>query len=361
MPAASNEEVAGLVEDTADLEVTETASTGSKRSRRSQASSSARPSKKSRSCGSGSSNDLARPRGPVMHSTDASTEAQIGGYALEMLSSSYGTRTHAIVVAVRDDLVSFWYFDSSGVVRTCDNESKDRLSLLSNFERVAAIFVALAYCSPEQLGAMPVMAIAPPPDAPFTGTFPLGSLRGCSIKARSADSESEEVWTVTLRDHIYTQYTLVGRRTIVYSGSASNNPDTDVAVKMSLQYNGRTSEVKLIKHARNRGVKNLPEVLGHADLWTLSDGIRKLFGVDYRDRILRMIVTTLYVPLTEQLAKDPHSLKDMVLQIIQCAYSFPLRATPSYEQQLHPQVFTTCGTKHTFCIATSVTATLCIT
>lgn len=105
---------------------------------------------------------------------------------------------------------TIWCFDASGAVRTIVT-SQVRLSpsLLSDFERVAAVFVALAYCSPEQLG---------------TGAF--------------------------------------GRRTTVYSESASNRPDKpedDVAVnpRMSLQHEDRKSEVKFFRHAKKRNVDNL--------------------------------------------------------------------------------------------------------
>lgn len=233
-----------------------------------------------------------------MCTTDISTQAEIGGYALEMLSPSPGTRTHAIIVAVQDDLVSFWHVDSSGVVHTT---SQDWLSPLSDFEWVAAVFVALAYCSPEQLG--------------LAGT----------VKARSQDL----CGNVVLRKHtVYSaaaQSTSFGHRTTVYSGLRSARPDPEpedggvaVKTKTSLQHEDRKSEVK---RSKNHGFDHLPV---HAKPWELSDGTHQQFGdgaLDRCNRVLRVFVTPMYVPLSTQLARNPGSLKTMVSQMIQCTSS----------------------------------------
>lgn len=80
----------GLMEDTADLEVTETLSAGSKRSRPPSASSSGWPSQKRRSCDSELSTQTDQPMlcDPPMCSTDISesTKTQLLSYALQMLS-----------------------------------------------------------------------------------------------------------------------------------------------------------------------------------------------------------------------------------------------------------------------------------
>ncbi|KAI0090123.1 hypothetical protein BDY19DRAFT_992356, partial [Irpex rosettiformis] len=132
---ASYAAVVDLVASTEELDMSETASTGSKRSRGSETASSSRPPKKSKQSGSSS-----QPKESNIAASVLSMEEQIGGYALEMLSSTKGTRLHSIIVGLRDDLVSLWYFDASGVVRTCSPESKEKLSLVYDFERVAAIF-----------------------------------------------------------------------------------------------------------------------------------------------------------------------------------------------------------------------------
>ncbi|KAI0085818.1 hypothetical protein BDY19DRAFT_996482, partial [Irpex rosettiformis] len=168
--------VADLVASTEELDVSETASTGSKRSRGSDTPSSSRPQKKSKSSGSAQarqSKEPKEPKDPNIAPSVLSMEDQIGGYALEMLSSTKGTRVHSIIVGLRDDLLSLWYFDASGVVRTCSSESKEKLSIVYDFERVAAIFVALSYCNLEQCGAAPPDIIEPPASSPFPKSFPL--------------------------------------------------------------------------------------------------------------------------------------------------------------------------------------------
>ncbi|KAI0085841.1 hypothetical protein BDY19DRAFT_1018841 [Irpex rosettiformis] len=274
-------------------------------------------SKRSReSCTSSSESSLAFKRAKLhksKHQSVSSTilylddeiKEQIHSYAVEMLILTGGTRMHCVSVSLRDDLVSLWYFDSAGIVRTCSNESGERLSLIDNFERVAAIFVALAYCTPEQFGAFPTHLIQPPADSPFPKSFPLGSLAGCTIDDA-----------------------LFGRRTTVYKGKVGQCPGHGrvVAVKLAQQIPTRKPEVCMITLAQSHGVEHLPEILKWADIRKLSDGIRSKFGVEYDDRILRVIVTPCYVPLCVQLAKDPNSLITMVKQVINCIHDLRYKA-----------------------------------
>ena len=338
-PAEQADGVADLAADTDELQVSETASTGSKRRARSQGSSSSHASKKARSSGP-----------PAIDSYDTSAKVQLGGYALEMMGSTLGTRMHALGVIVRDDLVSLWYFDASGVVCTCSRESGEKLSLINDFERVAAIIVALSYCSPERLGAPPKDIIQPPKDFLFPGSFPLKSLTGCTIELTSPKDKCR--FFVTLLEHLYTQYILVGRRSRVYAATVSIreeahkeeaneevsneatadeealNDGREVVVKLSQQPPGRVSEADLIKKAKDAGVKHLPEMIKSKDLWRLHDqgSIRAAFsgcGIDGVDnRVLRCIVTPRYTPLSEQLLNNPDSLIEMAKQMIECEYYY---------------------------------------
>ncbi|KAI0085302.1 hypothetical protein BDY19DRAFT_450284 [Irpex rosettiformis] len=245
-----------------------------------------------------------------------------------MLGSTKGTRMHSIVVALRDDLFSLWYFDASGVVRTCSSQSGEKLSLINDFERVAAIFVALVYCTPEQFGAFPTHLIRPPDNTPFPDSFPLESLEGCTINLDTNETK-KPYRLITLGRHIYTQYTIVGRRTSVYEGTTltPKRRRRRVAVKIALQNITRASEINIISLARHKGVDHLPEILNRADLWRLSDSdIRKALEVAYDDRILRVIVTPCYVPLCVQLAKNPDSLTTMVKQITDCIHDLRHKA-----------------------------------
>lgn len=342
-PAEVTDTIADLAAHASELEVSEIASTGSKRRFRSHTSNSSHPSKRAKS--SGSSNQFVLP---AIDSCGAPAKKQLGGYALEMMGSTMGTRMHALDVIVRDDLVSLWYFDASGIVRTCSPESTERLSLLHDLERVAAIVVALSYCSPERLGAPPTDIIQPPEGSLFPGSFPLKSLAGCRIDLTTAGDKHRVL--VTLSKHLYTQYVLIGRRSRIYTatlheeamiggtanaeaangeaakGGASND-GREVVVKLSQQPPGRTSEVELIKQAKDAGVEHLPEIIKFKDLWELcdKDSIREAFGKcgldDVENRTLRCIVTPRYTSLSEQLLKNPDSLIEMAKQMIVCEYS----------------------------------------
>ncbi|KAI0692609.1 hypothetical protein BC835DRAFT_45077 [Cytidiella melzeri] len=305
----------------ANAEVAETASTGSKRSRGSEALVSARPAKKTKGATqSGGSSD--RPSRRSSTTTDA--EIQLGGYALEMLGSTRGTRMHNIGVIFRDELISLWYFDASGIVRTCPDAgvNREKLSLITNFEQVAAIFVALAYCDAEQFGAIPAHVITPPTTKPHPSAFPIRCLKEHTIDlSTDEDKEKNVPFIVTLGKHIYSQYALVGRRTTIYEGTTSAAGGGRVIVKVSQQYVKRTSEFDLVEHARKLGIEHVPEFLKSKDLWYLSSGIRKLFATapdPDNDRVLRCLVMDRYTPLSEKLVQAPDSLMEMAKQLITC-------------------------------------------
>jgi hypothetical protein len=283
---------------------------------------------------------------------DAKT--QLGSYALEMLGSTDGTRLHCLGMLLRNDLVSLWYFDASGVV--CAPKSEGRgtksLSLINDFEHVAGIFIALAYCDEEQFGAIPKSILARPSNynfpasdlsghtvdfsseiekssVPSSHSYPCDSsfstsstFDSDSVSHSSSHSSSDgPPFVVTLGEHIYTQYTLIGRRTTVYHGTSTRTGCENVVVKMSQQYRTRASEADFIAMAHNKGIHNIPEVLHSKDLWRMSDDgtIRRAFGVPYDDRVLRCIVMPYYKPLAVKLAEDPDSLKTMARQMIACA------------------------------------------
>jgi hypothetical protein len=308
-----------LNEDTASDIEAETASIGStgKRSRGSADSSSTRAVKKTKAVPIGKQSTSSTTSHKSASPLDAMT--QLGSYALEMLGSTGGTRLHTLGVLLRDDLVSLWYFDASGVVRTSKDKGKEteRLSLIDHFERVAAIFIALAYCNEEQFGAIPETILTRPPNY----MFPASNLTGHTVRFPSLEENSDNhPYVVTLGDHIYTQYALVGRRTTVYHGTANQGTHKKVVVKMSQQYSTRASEAELIKIAQEKGADHIPDVLQCGDLWRMSnsDSIRQAFGTSYDDRIYRCIVMPYYTPLAQKLAQDPDSLKTMARQLIFC-------------------------------------------
>ena len=254
---------------------------------------------------------------------------QAASYALEILSSTNGTRLHSISSMLKKDRLSFWYYDASGIVKT---DEKQSLSLVDQFEEVATALVAVACCDATRLGAM--QGVAPPKELKFPANFPPSNLAGYTIKMPFPHQRRarQPQMVVTLDTPLFCQYALVGRHTIVYnattSASAGHKKGKAVIVKLSQQAKGRKPEQEFLAAAMEAGVGHLPELHSSRDLWTLSDGIRSVFlkkdtghNEVFEDRILRAIVYTQYVPLQELLAnspKAPEYIRLMVDQMLDC-------------------------------------------
>ncbi|THG96267.1 hypothetical protein EW026_g5542 [Hermanssonia centrifuga] len=94
-------------------------------------------------------NDPGSPKPPRDNQESVKSDAtlQAGGYALETVSCSYGTRLFTTGIIMDDDKMSLWYYDAAGIIRT-----KAIVSLFRNFEEFAAILVGFACCTPSQWG-----------------------------------------------------------------------------------------------------------------------------------------------------------------------------------------------------------------
>lgn len=269
-------------------------------------------------------------------STKSSSQAtdvhyQAASYALEVLSSTNGTRIHSLGSVIKRDLISFWYYDASGAITT---DEKQSLSLVDDFEEVAAVLVAIACCDAARFGAMP--GVTPPKGKKHPKHFPSPSLSGYTIsmplphKRRARQPEM----VVTLDKPLFCQYSIVGRHTIVYAATASvqvgRRKTNAVIVKISQQARGRRPEYDFLAAAHEAGVDHLPELHSARDLYNLSDGVRGVFmrkdpGYHkiFEDRVLRAIVYTEYIPLVQFLAESPHApryLQIMANQMVQCLY-----------------------------------------
>ena len=262
--------------------------------------------------------------------TDAHYQA--ASYALEVLSSTNGTRLHSIGSMLKKDRLSFWYYDASGIVKT---DEKQSLSLVDQFEEVAAALVAIACCDATRLGAM--QGVAPPKELKYPTSFPPSNLTGYTIKMPFPHQRRvrQPQMVVTLDTPLFCQYALVGRHTIVYNATTSapvgRKKGKAVILKLSQQAKGRKPEQEFLTAAIDAGVDHLPELHSARDLGTLSDGIRGIFlkkDMDhsdvFEDRILRAIVYTQYVPLEQLLetsSKAPEYIKLMVDQMLDCEYT----------------------------------------
>lgn len=242
-----------------------------------------------------------------------------GSHALELLSCTYGTRVCAHSTILEDDMLVFMYFDACGIIYT-----KQYLSLIEDFEKAAAIILALARCTPERFGLLPTSVIKPPTS--YRELCPPRNLAGSVL--RVTHPVSGKHIRVTLKEAVYSQYILSGRRTFAYSMKASPQLSTDdLMVKFSYQVDTPKTEYELIQIARKAGVRHLPDVHMWADLWKMSDGARQAFYGDhkrtqYEDRMLRMIAGTEYGTIKTLFSQRCDLIPVMVDQMVKCESSF---------------------------------------
>ncbi|KAJ3543491.1 hypothetical protein NM688_g5848 [Phlebia brevispora] len=247
---------------------------------------------------------------------DAGTEVSIraASHALEVLSATHGSRAFCLNAIVKDDFLSLWYYDACGVVYTTE-----RLSLLTHFERFAAIVVGFAQCTPEQFGTIPASVLRP--RIPYRRNFPPQDLSDFSL--RITDESTEQEVEVTLGEPLFAQYALTGRRTFLYT--AETDPiisGRKSIVKFSYQVSTRQSEHELVKIARKARVRHIPEVHISADVWKMSEGVRRVFFQDqeygYEDRTLRCIVYRRYNSIKPLFAVSCELIPVMVHQMLNC-------------------------------------------
>ncbi|KAJ3556845.1 hypothetical protein NM688_g1796 [Phlebia brevispora] len=239
---------------------------------------------------------------------------QSGAYALEVLSCTYGTRSFCHGAVLKDEKVSLWYYDAAGIVYT-----KQYLSLVRDFEKVAAIIVGSACCAPEQFGAIPTSVMKP--SIPHSKGFPPDNLRGSTLNVRHPTTGKRV--RITLKDSLYTQYVLLGRRTFTYTMKAPSISKSELIAKFAYQVTTRRPEHELVTIACEAGVKHLPVIHMWADLWKMSEGTRRIFfGSDeqekYEDRTLRMIVYARYSSIKDLFPKRCELIPIMVEQMIDC-------------------------------------------
>ncbi|EKM48974.1 uncharacterized protein PHACADRAFT_202165 [Phanerochaete carnosa HHB-10118-sp] len=253
------------------------------------------------------------------------------------MSSTNGTRIHSIGSMFKSDKISFWFYDSFGIVRTDDSQS---LSLVDQFEEVAAIVVAIACCDATRLGVM--QGVTPPKGSKYPASFPPANLTGYTIKMPLPNKRRarQPQMVVTLDKPLFCQYALVGRHTTVYTATTSvavgRKKGRAVIVKLSQQAKGRKPEQDFLNAALEAGVDHLPELHSSIDLWSLSDGIRSVFlkrdpghNEIFEDRILRAIVYTQYIPVQQFLAESsdaPEYIRLMVDQMMECLHDLRHKA-----------------------------------
>ncbi|CAL1712042.1 unnamed protein product [Somion occarium] len=250
---------------------------------------------------------------------------QVGSYALEMLASTHGTRLHSIIPLIQGSKVQFWYADASGFVVSTE------ICWISNFDKFAALLVALNCCTEEDMGLrMPGITLPtkkgrhPSPDPPLT-------LQGATLTMEHPDGGNIEV---TMGEEIFTQYSLVGRRTNVYNIKTSPGvADCDLVIKMSFQPVCRHPEQDILRLAENAGVEHIPKAYiwtNQRTEWRLSNGIRGRFWPDnstdqyYDERSFRWIIFKKYYALEKAL--DPLNMGYLFRQLLDCVNQLRTKA-----------------------------------
>ena len=241
----------------------------------------------------------------------------------------------AISATVLDDKISLLRYDSTGIICT-----PSEYSILSDFDTVAVIILLLARSAPQTLGALPVETGIHPPKC---SAYPPTTLAGSTL-VLPHPTKTGSVVEVTLREHVFSQYALCGRHTMVYRAEARSwDSERDLMVRLSFQPAGRTPEHHLVRRGIERGVQHLPEIHFTGKLWTLQDIRRKVItntetdsphpDPKFEDLELRAVLYPEYYPLEPLLSKHPTLIPEMAKQILACMYS---------------QSFGLCGTLNVF-------------
>lgn len=135
-------------------------------------------------------------------------------------------------------------------------------------------------------------------------------------------TDSEEAFPATMIRHLYTQFTLTGRRITVYvaraPGLTVNSNSKKIVIKVSQQYIGRQSDAGTLQLAQILGLQHVAELRKAKDLFHSSDVVRTGLGVEFDDRIVRAIAMPLYATLSSTLDREPVLLKKMAGQMIEC-------------------------------------------
>ena len=294
----------------------------------------------------GGPSDAKRPK-PYSQETGLSTEGvrqsdseKMASYALELLSCTSGTRTHCLQLYVDGHRLKLWYYDAGGIIHS------EWMYWMHDLPKFAAIIIAFAQLNMGAWGIGDVPNLKPPPTPPPSDppspTNPLPkSLFGYTlVMSREAEDGSPQQVKVTLQNEVFTPYTLVGRRTIVYDITTEPKiSEKPLVLKMSMQASSRIPENEFLEDAKEKGVDHLPEVhmwSTKKSEWRLSQGVwGKLFPLQdatkepedanqepedasktYEDRCQRLIVFTKYKPVEPILCAA--NLHNIMMQLIDC-------------------------------------------
>ncbi|CAL1697093.1 unnamed protein product [Somion occarium] len=258
------------------------------------------------------------------HETPPEYYEQLASYGLEMLSCTNGTRHYFFQCLIAGDIAEFWYGDATGIILST------KISWILDFEKFAAILVAIACCDHGRWGLTVPNLIPPAPQN--NPSLPPVSLEGYST---TMQHETYGEVTVTLGSPIYVQYSLVGRNTCVYNiNTAPEIFYGPLVIKMTMQSVLRIPEHQLLTLAENGDAHHhLPKAhmwTNRASEWRSKDGVHGVVFPSnesdqyYEERTQCFIVFTKYLSLESVLT--PKNMDYLFNQLLDALHDLRYKA-----------------------------------
>ncbi|KAF8573370.1 hypothetical protein K439DRAFT_981699 [Ramaria rubella] len=254
---------------------------------------------------------------------------QLSRYPLEMLSSTNGTRRHALNLFIDGNQVQLWFYDRAGAIH-----SETQFNFFEDFVAFSTVIMALARLSLPQFGVLSFVK--------FTSDRVLPqSLEGATIALRDTNNQEH---TVTLTGDVISQRPgIVGRSSFV-CGAKCVTLDDELVVKFSYQDVSRTNEFELIEHAKRHNVDYIPVVYASQDFERLSEGLRGKMvptldtgELAYTDRVLRIMVFRRYTPMYK-IGDTLSTFQAAMRDILDCIHQLFVKASILHRDISHSNV-----------------------
>ncbi|KII94510.1 hypothetical protein PLICRDRAFT_169259 [Plicaturopsis crispa FD-325 SS-3] len=238
----------------------------------------------------------------------ASLTEQSARGAVEILSSTGGTRVHAWGIQIHGSLLWISRYDASGIMQC------QPVDILLEFPKFATLMLAMSMFDRERWGVQ--MAVKFPDGS---GVIPT-TLTGATVTFTAADDRKH---TATITEPVFSRHGLTGRTTNVHAAKCETLGQEQLAIKFAQPITSRgMSEIQILDEAKKSNVPHMPEVYGYEVLPPMSKGVRgKVYAVPacvsvakktywtspaeidqsdcakYDDREFTVLVTKLYEPL----------------------------------------------------------------
>ncbi|TFY76103.1 hypothetical protein EWM64_g7906, partial [Hericium alpestre] len=191
----------------------------------------------------------------VLKLTD--NELQVGSYALELMSQ-VGNRRYTTAIFVRGRMISLWYFDRIGVLKT-QEFNYTLMGKKPDPSKLLLVAVALSLCDRDHFGYEPLLRY-PSSDtgAPTTVKGADLVLPAGKVEDRNGQKIANKISLKVRGEALHVQYGIVGRGTVVLPVMPSDKENLpskfftvpDLVVKLSWPVSTRAAEDSLIRTIR---------------------------------------------------------------------------------------------------------------